>query len=201
MRYTTPPKRRWWQRRPADPNDRHWPEIRLDLTGATLINFDLSGRPEWVIGAVGLALPGLRTTAGRLALGYGAGIDDLDSEILTGFVAALHTADPDRPAIVKRLLGAASGRAQSPLRLEGLIVHASHAEPLTTPSSADHPDLLLAAAVRAGTCPLTQAADHLGMSYEAVKKIRQRAEPRLVRALLRGDLTDVTRSDMEGLAA
>ncbi|MFI6504404.1 pentapeptide repeat-containing protein [Nonomuraea typhae] len=42
LRYQTPPTHRWWQRRPADPNTRHWPDTRLDLTGATLIDLDLS---------------------------------------------------------------------------------------------------------------------------------------------------------------
>ncbi|MEV4360161.1 pentapeptide repeat-containing protein [Nonomuraea sp. NPDC049625] len=37
-----PPHHRWWQRRPPDPNPRHWPDITLDLTGAILIDLDLS---------------------------------------------------------------------------------------------------------------------------------------------------------------
>ncbi|MFF0250774.1 pentapeptide repeat-containing protein [Streptosporangium sandarakinum] len=41
LRYTDPPARRWWQSRRAAPDARHWPDMRLDLTGATLIDFDL----------------------------------------------------------------------------------------------------------------------------------------------------------------
>ncbi|MGW4963567.1 pentapeptide repeat-containing protein [Nonomuraea sp. NPDC004186] len=37
-----PPHHRWWQRRPPAPNPRHWPDITLDLTGAILIDLDLS---------------------------------------------------------------------------------------------------------------------------------------------------------------
>ncbi|MDP4510340.1 pentapeptide repeat-containing protein [Nonomuraea turcica] len=42
LRYLDPPARRWWQPRSADLNARHWAGIRLDLTGATLLDFDLS---------------------------------------------------------------------------------------------------------------------------------------------------------------
>ncbi|MEU7864205.1 pentapeptide repeat-containing protein [Nonomuraea sp. NPDC049141] len=42
LRYQDPPARRRWQPHSADPNARHWAGIRLDLTGATLLDFDLS---------------------------------------------------------------------------------------------------------------------------------------------------------------
>lgn len=35
------PEHRWWRLRTVDPNARYWPGIRLDLTGATLIDLDL----------------------------------------------------------------------------------------------------------------------------------------------------------------
>ncbi|MEV4889629.1 pentapeptide repeat-containing protein [Nonomuraea sp. NPDC055795] len=41
LRYQALPTRRWWQPRNADPNTRHWADIRLDLTGATLIDLAL----------------------------------------------------------------------------------------------------------------------------------------------------------------
>ncbi|MEV4364542.1 pentapeptide repeat-containing protein [Nonomuraea sp. NPDC049625] len=41
LRYQDPPARRWWQFRTPDTDDRHWPGIRLDLTGATLMDLDL----------------------------------------------------------------------------------------------------------------------------------------------------------------
>ncbi|MGI5292954.1 pentapeptide repeat-containing protein [Nonomuraea polychroma] len=40
LRYEPAPSRRWWRPRPADLNPRHWPDIRLDLTGAVLFDFD-----------------------------------------------------------------------------------------------------------------------------------------------------------------
>ncbi len=42
LRYRPPAGRRGW-RRPPDPNVRHWPGTRLDLTGATLIDLSLVG--------------------------------------------------------------------------------------------------------------------------------------------------------------
>ncbi|MEU4511810.1 pentapeptide repeat-containing protein [Nonomuraea wenchangensis] len=43
LRYQDPPAGRWRKQRTADPNGRHWAGIRLDLTGAALVDFDLSG--------------------------------------------------------------------------------------------------------------------------------------------------------------
>ncbi|MFI6325085.1 pentapeptide repeat-containing protein [Nonomuraea sp. NPDC050556] len=42
LRYEDPPAHRWWQPSTADPNARHWTDVRLDLTGATLLDFDLN---------------------------------------------------------------------------------------------------------------------------------------------------------------
>ncbi|WP_433242547.1 pentapeptide repeat-containing protein [Streptosporangium sp. CA-135522] len=41
LRYQPPDRRHWWQRGGPDPNSRYWPGTRLDLTGATLIDFNL----------------------------------------------------------------------------------------------------------------------------------------------------------------
>ncbi|MEV0197365.1 pentapeptide repeat-containing protein [Nonomuraea sp. NPDC050691] len=42
LRYTVSPPRSRWRPSRAQPNPLHWPGIRLDLTGATLIDLDLS---------------------------------------------------------------------------------------------------------------------------------------------------------------
>ncbi|GGO61825.1 pentapeptide repeat-containing protein [Nonomuraea cavernae] len=42
LRYDQPPPRRWWPPRRAAPQPSHWTDIRLDLTGAALVDFDLS---------------------------------------------------------------------------------------------------------------------------------------------------------------
>ncbi|MGW0806051.1 pentapeptide repeat-containing protein [Nonomuraea sp. NPDC002799] len=42
LRYNPPLPRRWWPPRRAAPQPRHWTDTRLDLTGAALVDFDLS---------------------------------------------------------------------------------------------------------------------------------------------------------------
>lgn len=101
--------------------------------------------PAWVVGAVGVALPGLRMAASRLARISGGG--DAQAELLAGFVHALGTVDVDAPRVCPRLCNAAYIAARAALRA---------AEPATAgePSGASgsavpphpwgHPDLVLA---------------------------------------------------------
>ncbi|MGW2150503.1 pentapeptide repeat-containing protein [Nonomuraea bangladeshensis] len=42
LRFDPPTPRRWWRSRPARTQARHWTGVRLDLTGAALVDFDLS---------------------------------------------------------------------------------------------------------------------------------------------------------------
>ena len=51
--------------------------------------------PAWVIGAVGVALPGLRRAAGKLMKDYTGDPDDIDAEMVAAFTARLKTIDPD----------------------------------------------------------------------------------------------------------
>src|SRR6266545_6181343 len=74
-----------------------------DAAWADLVRRSRHGGPAWVVGAVGVALPGLRRVAGQLAQGYEGDTADLDAEVLTGFLAALRTVDVTRPAICARL--------------------------------------------------------------------------------------------------
>ena len=69
---------------------------------AELVRRARSGDPAWVVGLVGVAMPGLRRAAATLSASYRGDPDDLQTEILTGFLAALRALDPDdldrRPA-------------------------------------------------------------------------------------------------------
>ena len=60
--------------------------------------------PAWVVAAVGIALPGLRHVAGQLAAGWHGDTEDLDAELLIGFVEGLRTIDMDAPRICGRLI-------------------------------------------------------------------------------------------------
>jgi hypothetical protein len=55
--------------------------------------------PAWVVAAVGVAMPGLRRTAGLLAAGWRRDTDDLGSELIVGFVSRFKTIDLDGPRV------------------------------------------------------------------------------------------------------
>lgn len=165
-----------------------------------------AGKPEWTIAAVALALPGLRRLAGQLTRGYDGDPADLDAEILTAFVEALKTIDPDRPRIALRLWRAAR-RAGIKLRHADAPYGGRHVlveDSAVPPRPFGHPDFVLADAVRqqvitaaeAGligvtrleNLPLLEAARQLGISYQAAKLRRWRAEARLVNAIQNSQL-------------
>ena len=71
--------------------------------------------PEWMIATVGMAMPALVRFAGSLARGYRGDPDDLDAEILTGFLDARpqHRSAPG-PAVRAAVLGRVPGRYRGP---------------------------------------------------------------------------------------
>jgi hypothetical protein len=62
---------------------------------AELVRRALAGDPAWVVGLAGVAMPGLRRAAASLSAGWRGDTDDLQAEILTGFLAALRALDLD----------------------------------------------------------------------------------------------------------
>ncbi|MEU8146763.1 hypothetical protein [Nonomuraea sp. NPDC048901] len=63
---------------------------------------------QWLVGAVGVAVPALRRIAGWLRLYLGAQDSaDIDSEILTAFLTAVRNIDLTRPDILPRMCAAA----------------------------------------------------------------------------------------------
>lgn len=156
--------------------------------------------PAWVVGAVGVALPGLRQAAYRLR-GFSG---DVQAELLIAFVAALRSVKPGGAKVVQRLLSATFTAARAALRA---------AEPTRTTAPVElpvaaggHPDFVLARAVAAGVITPGEAeligatrlegvsvadyADRAGRGYWAVAKERSRAEERLVAAIRSGGLSD-----------
>lgn len=65
-----------------------------------------------VIAAVGLAMPGLRAMAGKLAAGHRGDTDNIDAELVATFVTRLREADVDQPKVLRRLLWAAERAAR-----------------------------------------------------------------------------------------
>lgn len=165
--------------------------------------------PAWVIAAVGLAMPGLRRTAGRLAAGWHGDTADWDAELLTGFLARLRTVDLDEPRICGRLIDAGA-RAVKQVREreeDASIVHVEGAWSLPPHQPWDHPDWVLARAValavidpdehllisatRLDDVSLSVVADKIGISVPLAASWRRKAERRLATAIGLGEMRDV----------
>lgn len=194
-------------------------ELRARLSSRTLSN---AGRdaiwrdviirarregPQWLVAAVGLAVPLLRNISDQICHGFVAGESaDIDTEVLTRFIEAVRTIDLVQPNILPRMRDAAK---QAGIRARQ---HAESEASRCTPwfESAEpqipwgHPDLVLADAVDKGVInrldaeligltrlehrTLADAAERLGLSTEAAKKRRQRAEAVLVKAVIAGEV-------------
>ncbi|WP_067510553.1 hypothetical protein [Actinoplanes sp. TFC3] len=157
--------------------------------------------PAWVVGAVVVALPGLRQAAYRLRHYSG----DVQAELLTAVVAALRTLKLSGPRVAQRLLSATFTAARAALRAEQTRPKTALWLPVTAPT-AGHPDPVLDRAVTAGVITADEAeligatrlegvsvagyARRLGKTPKAVYKARGRAAERLVAAIGCGDLTD-----------
>jgi hypothetical protein len=189
----------------AHPSCRHEARRRA---WAQLVGRARDGEPAWVVGAVGVALPGLRRAAARLApLPSRA---DVEADLLEGFLAALAGVDVDRPGVCARLVNAAQTRARAAVRAQEA---AAAGEGRTGWGSAlppppyGHPDLLLARAIRHGVVTAEEArligetrleetslaayADRVGLTRWAAYLRRRRAEARLVAAVRAGVLSDL----------
>jgi hypothetical protein len=156
--------------------------------------------PAWVVGAAGVALPGLRQAAYRLRHYSG----DVQAELLTAFVAASRTVKPGGAKVAQRLLSATFTAARAALHAdEPTRTNAPVQVPVT---ATGHPDMVLARAVAAGVITAAEAelvggtrlegvsvagyAQRLGKAPKAVYKARDRAEERLVAAIRSGVLSD-----------
>lgn len=164
--------------------------------------------PAWVVAAVGMALPGLRNSAGRVANGWHGDTSDRDAELLTGFVERIAVVDIDQPRICGRLLDAGERAAKRAFdhadQTEILVDHAWSVPPQ---QPWDHPDLVLARALTAAVITpeeslligatrlddanLGDVARWLGISVELAGAWRNKAEQRLRAAILDGELDHV----------
>jgi hypothetical protein len=162
--------------------------------------------PAWTVGAVGLALPGLTRLAARLSAGFATLADDIDSELLAGFLRALRTRDLQAPRVWLRLSWAA-WRAGFTARRTDDLPQLPPDVPVgsrTPYRPYGHPGLVLGRAVTAGIITDTQAelisstrlgdvlieqiAAECGQPGSVVRMRRKRAERKLVAALQQGDL-------------
>ena len=163
--------------------------------------------PAWVVGAVGVALPGLTRMASRLTRGHRGDADDVDAEVLTGFLQALREAPLEPPRLWLRLCWAAWRAGLRIVRqTEYLELPAEVPTGSRTPARPyGHPDLILGRAAAAGIITADQAElisatrfggaliDQLaadgGVSAPVLRMRRRRAELRVAAAILAGDLS------------
>lgn len=170
-----------------------------DQVWRLLIERARTAGPAWVVGAVGVALPGLRQAARRLRNTPG----DVQAELLAAFVTALRTVRPSGAKVARRLLTASVITARAALRGQGTCAPVLVEVPSPT---AGHPDLILDRAVAAGVVTAAEAdligatrlegvsvagyAARVGKAPKAIYKARDRAEERLVTAIRSGALSD-----------
>jgi hypothetical protein len=166
-----------------------------------------TGREAWMVGAVFVALPGLRRRAyllSRLSDG------DVEAAIVEAFIHVLRTAKLTRAGVLNSLLNAAFTQARASLTKRdtaataGVVNGAAGSRQPTGP--AGHPDLVLARAVRHGVLTVEEAAlvggtyledvtvgqyaEGVGQSQWLLYKQRSAAVQRLVAALRGGQLSD-----------
>jgi hypothetical protein len=176
-----------------------------------------AGKPEWVIAAVGMAMPALVAMAGALAAGYRGDPVDIDAEILTGFLEGLRrTVDPAKDAPHASLCFTA-WRAGRDLRLSQQeylpVADIDHAEPESRlpRQPYGHVDLLVhrAAAlglldaedvepyieVRLGRRAPALIAEEHSLDLDVLRMRLNRADTRLAEALAAGVLTETCSSD------
>ena len=179
---------------------------------AELVRRARAGGPAWVIGLAGVAMPGLRRAVAALAGAYGGDREDLESEALAGFLAALRGLDLDdldQVPLASRLCWAAwrAGRALAYANADWACRRRDLDESPDGPAKPwGHPDFVLAAAIRRGVLtpaqaeligrsrleriPLARLAAELGVTRSALCHRRKAAEARLVRAICQGELSD-----------
>ncbi|WP_336213592.1 hypothetical protein [Nonomuraea sp. LPB2021202275-12-8] len=176
-----------------------------DAVWAHLVRRSRCDGRAWVIGCVGMAMPGLKNLASRTSQGCPVHVvDDIVSEMVTNFVAQLGRIDLDRPNILPRLLmwarkGALQVRARELASVE-LCGDLPEQMAMT-----GEPFLVLAEAVRCRVITSDEAklinatrlegqalrayAARLGVPADRLYKRRRAAEARLARAIEEGQVS------------
>lgn len=184
----------------------------LDAVWRELITRARLDGPVWVVTATALALPALvRCAADLVAGGWRGDPDDVDAEVLTGFLTALRdhvdTAKPAPYAGLRRAALRAGHALVAQQRGVVLVddIDAVPAGPRTPHRPWGHPDLLVRRAVdlglldpcdeqpyidtRLGRRAIEPIAVRLGVSVDALRMRLRRVDERLTRALADGILT------------
>jgi hypothetical protein len=171
-------------------------ETRDAIVGELVARSQADGG-RWTVVLAGVLLPGLRRAVWPLVQACPGRAEDIESEALTAFLSAVAGCEPGRARLASRLCWLARIGAQRLCHAE-LVEPRPGSDPVSgaPPRPWGHPDLVLAAAMRAGVLcaadaqlisatrlgdtDLAEAAGHLGLGYWACHKRRRRAESALV---------------------
>ena len=175
---------------------------------AELVRRARAGDPAWTVALAGVAMPGLRRAVGSLAAAWRGDAADLQSEVLTGFLAAVRALDPDdleAVPLASRLVWAGwrAGREMAFADAGHAARRRDLAEWRDGPELPwGHPDFVLAAAVREGILsrdqaaligrnrlegvPLKQIAAETGIGHTALCNRRKKAEKAIADAIANG---------------
>ncbi|WP_438290805.1 hypothetical protein [Streptomyces sp. HUAS TT7] len=157
----------------------------------------------WMLAALGVMLPGLRKLSRRFGGFRVRDQEELDAELVARFLSDLSEADLTRERLPYRLWWSAKRCAWSVVTQQAVAAHELEESPVERPIPSavaiSHPDLALARMRRGGVITtaeeeliartrlegesLAKAAQRLGISYQACKQRRGRAERRVVRCL------------------
>jgi hypothetical protein len=180
------------------------PQALRHAVWAHLVLLSRTKGGKWSVGCVGLGLPALTKIATKLTTKFVGDPSDIHAAVLTGFLTELAHIDLRKPRIMLRLRWAAyrAGHAAVREALDAPIPSGNRLRSAAPQLPWGHPDFVLARAVaedaitaeeaeligatRLEGLPLATAAEERGLPYETVKKIRLRAEYRLL-AYLRDD--------------
>ncbi|MEV4511523.1 hypothetical protein AB0K00_21425 [Dactylosporangium sp. NPDC049525] len=205
--------RTWLAEHPRD-----W--AALDAVWRELIVRARLDGPAWVVATTALALPGLvRHAALLVAGGWYGDPDDVDAEVLTGFLTALRDhVDVSRPAPYAQLCkaGYRAGLALVAQQRHVVLVDDLDAippGPRTPHRPWKHPDLLVQRAValglldacdeepyidtRLGKRAIEPIAVRLGVTVDALRMRLNRIDERIAAALAEGLLTGATSPEAE----
>jgi hypothetical protein len=188
-----------------------------DAVWRELIRRARQGRPEWVIAAVGMAMPALVAMAGTLVAGYRGDRQDIDAEVLAGFLEGLRVrVDPARDAPHASLCFMAwrAGRNLRRAQQEHVLLNGIEdavAGPCLPRMPYGHPDLLVYRAralgviddedvepyiaVRLGRRTLELVAEALRIDADVLRMRLNRADARLAEALATGVLAGTCSRD------
>ena len=127
------------------------PDAVRDAVWAELVRRCRQHPGVWTVAAAGMALPALRKLAAGFARSYDGPIEDLDADILTGFLEQLAVVDTCKQGIFPDLWWAArrAGSRTSAAQID-FTRHAAGYASAPPPAPCGHEDLVLARAQRHG---------------------------------------------------